>query len=467
MRKAVCAYASQNLPRCHTPSALRGRVRALTPLDRGEKAHPLQQTDSSPRAICPRPRLRPRAAANSRCQGWRDSLRPSRILHAFLCFIFASLIGGCATTRATLTAEQEGHATVPNIANARVWADDGGALFNAAAFRPSASPDGHLRILALSGGGAEGAFGAGVLVGWTQSGLRPQFAVVTGSSIGGLIAPYAFLGPSYDGALERLFTDGGLENLLKVDGINMIFGSAVFKTAPLRELVMRNVDESLLAAIAAEHRHGRRLYVVTTNIDAQRAVIWNMGAIAASAEPGRLDLFRNILMATAAVPGMFSPGFIEVETEGRRFKEMHVDGGVTSNVLAVPEALLTNPAPVAGPPSQLFVIVNGKVAPDFAIIEDSMLPIVARSFYTTVKANMRNTLIATYAFTRRNGWGFNMTAIPQSEEISTTAIDFNTDYMRRLFSLGRQQTMGRRAWSHNLTDFDIASSLPRAGSAAR
>lgn len=122
-----------------------------------------------------------------------------------------------------------------------------------------------------------------------------------------------------------------MENLLKIDGLNAIFGSAAFKTEPLRDLVNRQVDEELLRAIAAEYCRGRRLYVVTSIIDAQRTVIWNMGAIAASQEPGRIELFRKILVATAAVPGMFSPAYIEVETQGQRFQEMHVDGGITSS----------------------------------------------------------------------------------------------------------------------------------------
>jgi hypothetical protein len=358
---------------------------------------------------------------------------------------------GCSTSRASFTAGQQAIAAVPDIPHARAWADDGNGLFESPAFRPVAGPHQPIRILALSGGGAEGAFGAGVLVGMSRSGNRPQFTVVTGSSIGGLIAPYAFLGSAYDAALQRVFTGGELENLFKIDGLNGIFGSAVFKNEPLRNLVFRHVDENLLRAIAGEHRRGRRLYVVTSNIDAQRTVIWNMGAIAASDALGRLDLFRKILVATVAVPGMWSPEYIEVRARGERFQEMHVDGGVTSNVLAVPEAvLLKSIERRSGPPSQLYVIVNGKLAPDFAMIENKTLSIVTRSFFTTVKSNTRNTLIATYAFARRNGWQYNMTAIPQNHKISTTSIDFDAKYMRGLFALGLEHGVNPRLWSHQV-----------------
>lgn len=265
-----------------------------------------------------------------------------------------------------------------------------------------------------------------------------------------MIAPYAFLGSSYDRALEQAFAGGQLEDILKVDGLNAVFGSAVYKTDPLRDLVNRNVNDALLQAIAAEHRRGRRLYVMTTNIDAQRTVIWNMGAIAASGSSTRIDLFRNILIATTAVPGMFSPTYIEVETAGKRFQEMHVDGGVASNILVVPEAfLLKNITQSSGRPSELFVIVNGKLTPDFSVIESRTLSILSRSFYTTVKANTRNTLIATYAFARRNNWDFSMVAIPQSYKIETTSMSFDTDYMRGLFALGKQLGAQSGRWNRS------------------
>jgi predicted acylesterase/phospholipase RssA len=194
-------------------------------------------------------------------------------------------------------------------------------------------------MLTLSGGGAEGAYGAGFLSGWSEAGSRPRFSIVTGTSVGALMAPFAFLGVAYDPLLKDMFTGGQIGNLLRVDGINGVVGAGVFKTGPLKQLIERYTDDALLNAIAAEHRKGRLLFVVTTDLDAQRAVIWNMTAIAASEHPARLDLFRRVLIASASIPGMFAPTFIDVESDGKRFAEMHVDGAVTSNVLSVPEAL--------------------------------------------------------------------------------------------------------------------------------
>jgi predicted acylesterase/phospholipase RssA len=160
-----------------------------------------------------------------------------------------------------------------------------------------------------------------------------------------LIAPFAFLGPSYDEALRSVFASGEMGNLLQSDGLSGLLGTGLYKTAPLRELIARHVDAQVLAAIAKEYRAGRHLYVVTTNIDAQRTAIWDMGKIAASDDPNAPELFRNILTASASIPGVFSPVFIDVEAGGRHFAEMHVDGGVTANVLIV-SGQLWQPAPL-------------------------------------------------------------------------------------------------------------------------
>jgi patatin-like phospholipase/acyl hydrolase len=293
-----------------------------------------------------------------------------------------------------------------------------------------------------------------LLVGWTEAGNRPEFSVVSGTSSGALIAPFAFLGASHDGILRDLFTSGIAETLLRVDGLNAIFGSGAFKTEPLKQLIARYVDEDLLHLIAAQHLRGRRLFVVTTNIDAQRTAVWNMGAIAASDHSGRLQLFRDILVASASAPGVFAPTYIEVQSGNTRFLEMHVDGAVTSNVLAVPESvLLRKIAPTNAVKPNLYIIVNGKITPDFAMIDDGTLSIVARSFYSTVKANTRSTLIATYDFARRNGWQFRLAAIRPDYATTSTSFNFDTDYMRGLFELGFSMARTGQPWQRSLSAY--------------
>ena len=366
-------------------------------------------------------------------------------------WIAFSLVDCSSLPRASFTREQQDMAGIPGIADARIWADDPAGLSRTAPFSDGQRKSTSIDVLALSGGGAEGAFGAGLLVGWTEAGNRPEFSVVSGTSSGALIAPFAFLGASHDAILRDLFTSGIAQSLLHVDGLNAIFGSGVFKTEPLKLLIAHYVDEDLLHLVAAQHRRGRRLFVVTTNIDAQRTAVWNMGAIAESDYSGRLQLFRDILVASASAPGLFAPAYIQVQAGNAMFQEMHVDGAVTSNVLAVPEAVLLQKVALTNTAKpKLYIIVNGKITPDFAVIGDGTLSIVARSFFSTVKANTRNTLIATYDFARRNGWQFRLAAIQPDYAMTSTTFNFDTEYMRGLFNLGFSMGRTGQQWQTSL-----------------
>jgi hypothetical protein len=366
---------------------------------------------------------------------------------ACISMLAAAALAGCASMARIPYTQQEQHAAgIPGIPGARLWADDPAVstsrrsiVSRVALKQPT--------VLALSGGGADGAFGAGLLTGWSARGTRPQFTVVTGSSAGSLIAPFAFLGTAHDQTLRSVFANGEMENLLQSDGLKGLFGTGLFKTAPLRELIARHVDAGLLSEIAQEHRSGRRLYVVTTNLDAQRTAIWDMGRIAASGAPGALDLFRNVLTASASIPGVFSPVLIDVEADGRQFSEMHVDGGVTTNVLIVPEAVLVTGTPLFPPDARpkIYIVMNGKLAPDFEIVNASTLSIVRRSFETSVRATTRNTLIASYQFALSRNWEFNLASI-DPDYPKPDAIGFDPVYMQRLFDYGHERGRRGRLW---------------------
>ena len=199
-------------------------------------------------------------------------------------------------------------------------------------------------FLALSGGGGDGAFGAGILCGWTAAGTRPRFKLVTGISTGALIAPFAFLGPEYDARLKEAYTTMSDKDIYTVTSVvtlvlNLGKIEAAASTKPLAELLERLIDENMLRAIAAEHNKGRRLLVGTTQLDAQRLVIWNMGAIAASYHPDALKLFRQVLRASASIPVAFNPVYIKVKAAGQEYDEMHVDGGVKAQVMLYGEAI--------------------------------------------------------------------------------------------------------------------------------
>ena len=357
-----------------------------------------------------------------------------------------SLCACAAAPRVPFTAEEQAVAHVAGIPDARFWSDDPppglredvrAILTRARAPSPA--------ILALSGGGGAGAFGAGLLVGWSQIGTRPEFTIVSGVSAGALIAPFAFLGSEYDSILQQVLTSSYSSPLSQFNKLG-IFSSGLPNTEALQRLVAQFVDESMIERIAAEHRRGRRLIVLTTNLDAQRSVVWNLGAVAASDRPDRLQIIRSVLVASASIPGVFAPVLIDVEAEGRRFAEMHVDGGVTRNLFVAPDPVLAAgsflPPRTSG---RIYIIVNNKVAPDFQVVENSLLPMVERSVSTLVKANTSSVILASYQFARANRLDFNLAAIDPSYPVSTTE-NFDRAYMLGLFQHGIERAHSNQMW---------------------
>jgi predicted patatin/cPLA2 family phospholipase len=395
----------------------------------------------------------------------RNFSRQTRRAAGSLSVAACALALACCTsvTRIPYTQQEQAAAAIPGIPGARIWADDPAVVTvrRSVVSRVTAKQP---IVLALSGGGADGAFGAGLLAGWSARGTRPQFTLVTGASAGALIAPFAFLGPAYDDTLRSVFATGEMANLLQPEGLAGLFvGTGLFKSKPLRDLIARHVDAPMLAAIAREYQAGRRLYVVTTNLDAQRTTIWDMGKIAASGDPGALDLFRNVLTASASIPGVFSPVLIDVEANGRRFAEMHVDGGVTTNVLILPEAILMSGTPVFPPDARpkVYVVMNSHLAPDFEVVKASTLQTVIRSFETSVRANTRNTLLASYQFAKGRNWDFNLASIDSNYPKSDT-IGFDLAYMQQLFDYGYQRARAGILWQSTPAQLKLPSpSLPR------
>jgi predicted acylesterase/phospholipase RssA len=360
-----------------------------------------------------------------------------------LLLVWAALsLSACGTVpRAPLNSAKP--ASIPLIPMARISPEDGYRVFAGSRKTP-------LTILALSGGGADGAYGAGFLKGRSESGQRPEFDIVTGSSVGALIAPLAFLGPAYDSRLEAIFTSGATDDLMRIAGADQCIDAGAFKAGPMKELISKYADDRLIDAVANRYRQGKVLIVATTNLDTQSTTLWNMGEIAISGSPDRYSLFRNVLAASAAIPGIFPPVMIPVESGGIMYSEMHVDGGVTANILAVPENVLTAHAGSLPPKSRVFVIVNGKLSPDASYTSDITLPIVARSFQTSVKANTRNAMIATYDFCRRNDWRFNATSIDASRLTADDPTGFDADYMKDLYAYGRAKAASGRGFQPDL-----------------
>ncbi len=382
----------------------------------------------------------------------------------FLVLAFAAALGllqGCSTPVrvAAVPEQQEASATVGGMAGIRYWqkADlalmqqDGvdayqreADLFAAAGNKGPLTP---ANYLAISGGGENGAFGAGLLIGWSEAGTRPEFKLVTGVSTGALTAPFAFLGPAYDQQLKEVYTTITAKDVLEERGMLAgLFEDALADNAPLKKLVAKYVTPDMLTAIAAEHAKGRILLVGTTNLDARRGVIWNIGKIAASGNPKALDLVHDILVASAAIPGAFPPSMFDVEANGVAYQEMHVDGGASAQVFVYPPSL--HVAQISGQAGitrerRVYVIRNARLDPDWADTERRTLPIAGRAVTSLIQTQGVGDLYRIYATTQRDGVDFNLAFIPATFNVRLKE-PFEQHYMVELFKLGYE--LGRSGY---------------------
>lgn len=302
---------------------------------------------------------------------------------------------------------------------------------------PAMMPPAH--YLAVSGGAEDGAFGAGVLVGWTRSGTRPSFKLVTGISTGALTAPFAFLGPTWDEALTAVYTEIEAAQIYEERNVLMgIFGDGLYDTTPLRRLIAKHLDADMLAAIAREHERGRMLLIGTTDLDARRAVIWNIGKIAASGHPGALDLVHDILVASAAVPGAFPPVMVDVTLDGQPRHEMHVDGGASAQVFLIPPSInLSSLHKKAGFERQrrAWIIRNARLDPDWAETKRQTLDIAARAISSLIQSQGVGDLYRMYSTAQRDGIAFNLAYIPYDFTMQSKTF-FDQQYMKAAFDRG-------------------------------
>jgi hypothetical protein len=323
--------------------------------------------------------------------------------------------------RPAFTETEQNLAVVPGMPDVRFWADSEPDFLRALPTAPGP-------WLIFSGGGADGAFGAGLLNGWSQVGTRPNFALISGVSSGGLISTYAFLGSSTDEKLREQFTNVTAADIFEVGGTP----ESLLDTWPLKSMIAKQVTPEFLAAIAAEHRKGRRLFVTTTNLDAERAVTWNMGAIAAHGSEAALKLFRDVLLSSASLPGMFPPGIIETESKGQTLQEIHAEGGLTRAFFIAPDSVLARAKSVLPAGTELYVVLNSKVTPDFFMTERSTVGVLARSIAVALKAVMRSEAERIHAVAKREGIGFNVAYITD-DFTGQARSPFDSKYMQALF----------------------------------
>lgn len=358
------------------------------------------------------------------------------------------------TPRLAMTEAQQGKASFSDVSLSRFWGDEVTPDIQTAIERQyrqvadaaarSIRPASVTRadFLAISGGGSDGAFAGGVLSGWSTRGDRPEFEVVTGVSTGALAAPFAFLGTAYDAQLADIYTSYGDADIMRSRGLIGVFGTALNDNAPLRALIFNHMNDQVLDAIAAQYRLGRRLLVQTTNIDAQRPVIWDISAICASGRQDRRELVVDILLASAAIPAVFPPVRLRVKTDdGEEYDELHVDGGVSAQVFFAPPNIRLGDfeRKIFGHARKrtLYVIRNGRLNPQYETTVERTIPIAQRAIETLTRYQGVADLTRLETLARRGNARLFYVAIPGSFN-AMAKTDFDRTYMRALFQQGVQ-----------------------------
>ncbi|HKG73642.1 MAG TPA: patatin-like phospholipase family protein [Aestuariivirgaceae bacterium] len=299
-----------------------------------------------------------------------------------------------------------------------------------------------LNILALSGGGADGAFGAGVLVGWSAAGLRPRFDVITGVSTGALMATLVFVGPELDPVLEEAYTSVNSKDIYKSKGIKAVFSDSLYDYTPLKNKIDSIITEDLLDRVAAEHRAGRRLYVATTNLDSGDLVVWDMGFIAASGHPRRLEIYQQVLRASAAVPGLFKPVYIR-PSGASKGRQMHVDGGVKAPVL-LRSFMLGQPAVRRN----VYLIINSqlKLLNADKAVEPEVIDISKKSIAELLRGLLYRTVYQAYVTARQAKASFRLISIPDNIAAAKDGLTFEPEVMKRQFDIGRDFGRSGGGW---------------------
>jgi len=379
-------------------------------------------------------------------------------LAAPACALGLLALVGCAQLGRVPPEAEAGQAQVAGIANARFLAEGDPAPMiaefrrafarEAAYFQSIHRPLPDTNYLAISGGADDGAFGAGVLVGWSEHGTRPTFKGVTGVSAGALVAPLAFAGPEYDSALSKIFTTIDQRDVFASRPIfAAVTSDAMADTAPLSNLIARYMDERLAADIAREYARGRLLFIATTNLDAGQSVIWNIGAIAQSGRPEALDLIRRILLASASIPAFFPPVMFDVSYNGKPYQELHVDGGAIAQAFLYPPSIAVGRLGGIGPARSrtAYIIRNGKLRVDAEQTERRTLSIATRAVSTLTASSGVGDLYRIYTTTKRDGVQFRLAFIP-NDFTEPHLSEFDRTYMNRLFDYARAKARSGYPW---------------------
>lgn len=362
--------------------------------------------------------------------------------------LILAAVAGCSTVKRLPPPEDYSVlAEIPGMPGARFWGDAARPLTaeelestrRQIESDPAYDSGAPVHILALSGGGQKGAFGAGLLAGWTDSGSRPVFRMVTGVSTGALLAPFAFLGPEYDAAMKEMYSRFSTRDVLKMRVIVGLFtADSVTDNSPLRQIIMRYFTPHEMDRVAQEHARGRRLFVATTWLDVQRPVIWDIGAIASSGQPGAYRLIIDVLLASSAIPGVFPAEYFEMENHAAAYDELHVDGGVTMQVFVSPGSFSIEQAirqlGFRGD-VHVYLVLNGKNTPLIEHLEPKTVPILTQSLSTLLRAQQLGDMHRIYQKSLLNHLKFHAAFVPVDFRKEPGEL-FDIDYMSELYSLG-------------------------------
>lgn len=379
-----------------------------------------------------------------------------------LTIVSVALVTGCGTIpkRTPLPEELSIKAEIPGIPRARAWGDESppwtDAWFELSQEElqtryPALYRKEH-NYLAISGGGSNGAFTAGLLLGWTETGTRPDFTAVTGISTGALIAPFAFLGSDYDATLKKLYTGTSTEDILTERGFWSGFyglqSDALADTKPMQKLLKKYITPQIMEAIAEEYQKGRQLEIGTTNLDAGRPVIWNIGRIAASGHPKALDLIRDLMLASASIPVAFPPVLVEVEANGQVYDELHVDGGGTTQIYMYPVDLdwgrIEEKLEVKGRPN-VYLIRNSAIDPKYSEVEPGIANIAGRTIDSLIRTQGIGDMYRMYLQTKRDGLSYHLAYIPKAFDEESKE-PFDKEYMGKLFDFGYRLAKDGYPW---------------------
>jgi predicted acylesterase/phospholipase RssA len=393
------------------------------------------------------------------------------LIHLRICLATASLLlSGCASVERLPPADNMHMLSeIPGMPDIRFWGDEPpvnsaqrtAVLRQQITSAPGYDPEAPVHFLAISGGGQKGAFGAGLLTGWTASGTRPEFRLVTGISTGALIAPFAFLGPDYDNVIRELYTRFSTKDVLEPRFVSGLFSAdSITDNNPLRDILKKHLTPVELDKIAEAHQQGRRLFVGTTHLDVQRPVIWDLGAIASSGHPSAHELVIDVMLASTAIPGAFPPIYVQATQNGILHDELHVDGGVTTQVFLSPVAFnMEDALKQAGlyGPAHVYLIRNSQIMPEVLQVKPKTVHILAQSLSTLLRAQAMGDMYRIYQDAQLNNIAYHAAYIPSEFRAEPDEI-FDEEYMGELFDFAYHEARAGYPWEKSPPELRFPSS---------